>query len=201
MATIQFKITLRESAPKVWRRFKVSDQYRMDRFHQVIQIVMGWQNSHLHEFLRVEDDERIGMVLDDIPDAREEIRDETEIYLKELELEEGDKFIYLYDLGDDWHHLLKVEKIEERDIDLPVCIEGDGACPPEDVGGIGGYKGFLNILEDPEHDEYQQWSDWAGADFDPLQFSVEEVNEELERFGKWHNKNPKAKSTPWHDIS
>ena len=48
--TLQFSIQLMGSNPLIWRTFKVSDSYRLDRFHQVIQIVMGWYNAHLHEF-------------------------------------------------------------------------------------------------------------------------------------------------------
>ena len=50
MRELQIKISLANSHIPIWRRFLITEDYRLDRFHQVIQIVMGWWNSHLHEF-------------------------------------------------------------------------------------------------------------------------------------------------------
>jgi hypothetical protein len=46
----QLKITLRGSKPPIWRRVVVRADMRLDRLHQVIQIAMGWTNSHMHQF-------------------------------------------------------------------------------------------------------------------------------------------------------
>jgi Plasmid pRiA4b ORF-3-like protein len=47
----QVKITLADVAdPPVWRRLLVPAAIRLDRFHQVIQAVMGWEDYHLHVF-------------------------------------------------------------------------------------------------------------------------------------------------------
>ena len=34
----------------IWRRFVVPGDITLDRLHDVIQIVMGWQDCHLHTF-------------------------------------------------------------------------------------------------------------------------------------------------------
>lgn len=47
----QLKITLRGLRPLIWRRFEVPGEYTLDRLHRVIQRVMGWTDSHLHEFI------------------------------------------------------------------------------------------------------------------------------------------------------
>ena len=44
------KIQLLDIEPTIWRRFVVSASITLDRLHDVIQIVMGWTDSHLHEF-------------------------------------------------------------------------------------------------------------------------------------------------------
>ena len=44
------KISLLEIEPEIWRRFVVPADITLDRLHDVIQIVMGWTDSHLHEF-------------------------------------------------------------------------------------------------------------------------------------------------------
>src|SRR5437879_12551440 len=46
----QLKVTLKWSKPPIWRRVIVSADIRLDRLHTVIQVIMGWTNSHLHQF-------------------------------------------------------------------------------------------------------------------------------------------------------
>ncbi len=195
--TLHFKITLMGSKPPIWRKFEVTDNYRFDRFHQVIQIVMGWYNAHLHEF-RFQD-RQIGMLLDDDFDLPE-VEDETTLYLKDLSLNQGDAFVYLYDFGDSWEHVIHLEKISDATLFSPVCKEGDRACPPEDCGGIWGYTDLLEVLKNPSDSEYESWIEWLPEGFDPQVFPIDKVNKELKKFGIWHNKNPRAKSTPWHQI-
>ena len=45
----QFKITLKEIKPPIWRRIQVKD-CSLDKLHEHIQTAMGWTNSHLHQF-------------------------------------------------------------------------------------------------------------------------------------------------------
>ncbi|MCH7688732.1 MAG: plasmid pRiA4b ORF-3 family protein, partial [Planctomycetes bacterium] len=45
----QFKITLIESQPPIWRRIQVKNG-TLDKLHERIQTAMGWTNSHLHQF-------------------------------------------------------------------------------------------------------------------------------------------------------
>src|SRR4051812_37769128 len=45
----QFKITLLDSHPPIWRRIQVPDG-TLDQLHEHIQTAMGWTNSHLHQF-------------------------------------------------------------------------------------------------------------------------------------------------------
>lgn len=186
-----------ESEPLIWRRFRVTDDYRIDRFHQVLQITMGWNNSHLHEFCIK--DWSIGMVYDTY-DNFPEVEDETELYLRDMKLKESDSFTYIYDFGDNWQHLLSVEKVYSGELEYPECLEGKGACPPEDCGGIWGYTDLLEILKDESHPEYEEYIDWLPGEFDPDYFPVKAVNQELKSFGEWHRKHPRKKSTPWHQI-
>lgn len=45
----------------------------------------------------------------------------------------------------------------------PGCVNGEGACPPEDCGGVGGYAELLEALADPHHHEHEQMRQWAGS--------------------------------------
>jgi len=47
----QLKVILLESKPRVWRRFVVPADIPLDQLHIVTQIVMGWENMHLHRFV------------------------------------------------------------------------------------------------------------------------------------------------------
>ncbi len=91
----------------------------------------------------------------------------------------GNKLVdYIYDFGDNWEHIIKLEKIFPRDknVDYPICIAGKRACPPEDCGGIWGYENFLEIINDPDNEEYEDMIEWVGGEFDPEHFDVKEVS-------------------------
>jgi len=51
--TNQIKVTLRGIKPPIWRRLRVPGNIRLVRLHEVLQIAMGWSNSHLHLFEKV----------------------------------------------------------------------------------------------------------------------------------------------------
>jgi hypothetical protein len=93
------------------------------------------------------------------------------------------KFVYQYDFGDSWEHLIVVEKLsEDTEIVNPVCIAGARACPPEDSGGPWGYAAKLEALANPEDDDEERdhWREWMG-DFDPERFDMDRVNKQLKR--------------------
>jgi hypothetical protein len=47
------------------------------------------------------------------------------------------------------------------------------------VGGPWGYADFLDAIADPKHGRHEQVLEWVGGEFDPEEFAVEEVNEQL----------------------
>jgi len=90
-------------------------------------------------------------------------------------------FRYIYDYSDAWWHKVKIEKTVELDVPIArgICIGGENACPPEDIGGVPGYEEFLAIMADPSHPEHDERKAWIGGDFDPKAFSIEETNRRL----------------------
>ena len=176
----QIKITLTGFQPPIWRRMQVRGNITLAVFHGVVQVVMGWSNSHLHRFIMqgttYERPEQ-GDVGANKP------KDERNFAVCDLVSQEGSQFTYVYDFGDNWQHDLLVEKIHpaEEDTHYPICLEGARACPPEDVGGIPGYEHFLDAIREPTHPEHQECLDWIGGTFDPEKFDLDKVNRTLRR--------------------
>ena len=176
----QLKMSLVEIEPEIWRRLVVPRGVRLDRLHEIFQVAMGWTNSHLHEFRA--GDTRYG---EPDPEYDEgDVRDERSVRLFEVAPGVNDSFLYQYDFGDSWEHRVVVEKIltpEESPPDLPVCLAGARACPPEDCGGVPGYEGFLEAIRDPTHEEHQAMLAWVGGKFDAEAFDLGKVNRRLRR--------------------
>jgi hypothetical protein len=96
------------------------------------------------------------------------------------------QFIYEYDFGDSWRHVVEIEEVRDSDPeDRTRCLEGARACPPEDCGGIGGYERLLQILFDPTHEEFEELRAWAGRDFQPERFDIRAANEQLAQLNPW----------------
>jgi hypothetical protein len=173
----QLRIELCYTDPVIWRQLLVPGSLKLSRLHAVLQVVMGWEGGHLHEF--VIGDTRYG---EPDPDFSSDLPcvDETKVTLAKA-LGARKSFIYLYDYGDDWEHRVKVEKVLPPDMDLPwpLCLDGRHACPPEDVGGVPGYYEFLDTINDPAHDDHQPMLEWCGGHFDPAAFDLDDVNQRL----------------------
>lgn len=81
-------------------------------------------------------------------------------------MKEKQKYTYIYDFGDDWMHKITLEKITEEVHKNADCIDGEGACPPEDCGGPWGYAELKEKLSDAKHSEYTEIREWMGLDED-----------------------------------
>jgi len=177
----QLKITLNDISPPIWRRIQIPGEFTLGQLHDVLQIVMGWTNSHLHQFTI--NGEYYGDPEDDIF-GELGIKDETRCKLNKMIPKEGFRFSYLYDFGDSWHHTILVEKFlpANKEIRYPTCLKGKRACPPEDVGGYPGYEMFLKAINDPAHPQYNDYMTWIGGKFDPDEFDLDAINEYLGQF-------------------
>ena len=171
----QLKITLIGSKPPIWRRIIVSNDMTLDKLHLVIQIAMGWTNSHLHQFIS---NGLFYGIKDDDFEFDMDIEDESKYKLNQLLKSEKDTIIYEYDFGDSWEHNVLLEKILPFNTDkkLPCCIKGKRACPPEDCGGIWGYGNLIDILNDAEHPEHESMLEWLDVELDPEAFDIAQTN-------------------------
>ena len=173
----QLKVTLTGSKPPIWRRLIVKDDTRLDQLHSILQIAMGWSDYHLHQF-RVRGGLYIGLPDPDFD--TDYLEDERRVYLHNIISSPKDNFVYEYDAGDNWEHKVVLEKILPLNFsESPRVIKGKKACPPEDCGGIWGYYDFLDAIQDPEHEEHESMLEWVGREFDPDEFDMDSINQEL----------------------
>jgi hypothetical protein len=175
----QVKLTLLGTKPPIWRRLLVPAGLTLEQLHHVVQAAMGWQDSHLHSF-------RIGQKSFSIPDPEDALiglpgGDERKVRLFTVLGKVGSKAVYTYDFGDDWEHSISVEKVlqPEEGRTYPVCVAGKRRGPPEDCGGVPGFYNLLEAISDPDHEDHEDMQEWIGGDFDPEDFSVDQVNEML----------------------
>src|SRR6266436_9095184 len=174
----QFRLSLAEVRPTVWRRIQVPDDCTLARLHKIIQAVMGWQDYHLHEFTI--DGQAYG---DPEVDEEDRLVDDRTVRLRDLDLAIGGRIEYAYDFGDNWQHVLELEdKMPPvAGAIYPLCAGGECSAPPEDVGGVSGYEEFLEALSDPDHEEHEHMKSWIGRPFNSTAFSANEANERLRK--------------------
>ena len=164
---LQVRITLMDvDDPPVWRRVIIPAAYSLDRVHAVIQAAMGWQDCHLHAF-------RVGDSSYGLPDPDSELGylDERKFRLDRLT---ANRIFYEYDFGDGWEHELVIEEhtTAAEGTAYPVCVAGEGACPPEDCGGSPGFAEFKALLAGPPSTEREEMLEWAGGEYDPSRFNL-----------------------------
>jgi len=164
---VRIKVILKDVKPDVTRRLVVPFALRLDRLHLTLQAAFGWTDSHLFEFFA-------GEVHWGIPnpdnDYGQQLIDARKARLSDIIHKTGAKTIhYLYDFGDSWDHVIKLEKwFDDVPTDgLPLLLDAVGRCPPEDVGGAPGYADYLEATSDPTHPEHEHMRLWGPERFDP----------------------------------
>ena len=177
----RLKVTLVGSRPPIWRRLLVPSDITLDRLHHVLQLAMGWDDSHLHQF------QIDGMIFSD-PRFLDDTGNPAEwtVRLDQVVPFPKTRFRYQYDFGDSWDHEILVEAVQppEPGMHYPACIAGKRAGPPEDCGGVWGYAYLIEALSDPENPDHAERLEWLGGPFDPEAFDLDAVNQQLARYGR-----------------
>lgn len=160
----RLRIDLKGAKPPIWRRVEIPGDLTLAALHDVIQTVFEWEGYHLHVFETAYGDFGDGDV--DLGHGLD-----SEVTIEQILTGPGAKLTYVYDYGDYWEHVVRVERTYHADPDIPYprCIGGRRAAPPEDCGGLWEYQESLR-----EHGD-------AGADV----FDRDELNRRLHD-GRWH---------------
>jgi len=190
----EIDLWLIDSDPPIWRTLAVPANLTLGMLHHLIQIVMRWEDAHLHQFETksgrcFEPRQQVGGV-----DAmwrmmvgqHDRVEDERRVTLRDVFDELKQKIVYVYDFGDSWAHgikLINTHADASAFARVPVCLAGQRAGPPEDCGGIWGYQEKLEILRnpDPEDEWHQEIIEWMGGeDYDPEAFDLAEKNRHID---------------------
>ena len=171
----QLYVQLLDIEPVIWRRLVAPIDWDLGRLHLVLQAAFNWWDYHLHTF-------EIGGLSYGDPEAGNELAgeldarvfDQAEVRLADFSRDDGVRFVYTYDFGDNWRHRVELEDLVAEDVapKSARCVGGARARPPEDVGGVGGYEQFLEVIGDPDHTEHRETKRWCGGHFDPEWFDI-----------------------------
>lgn len=198
--SLLLSIELKHAPLKITRQFQVPADLTLTQLHQVIQIVMGWHNDHLWQFMDAKrncyinedgNDPALANMMEQVfgmmkmqgamePDAQDGLSPDH-YQIGELLQKPKDWLDYDYDFGDSWEHRITLNKILEGRHDIQV-IKAQNACPPEDCGGVWGYAEILEVLKKKRKSRNdKEMLDWLGDGFDPTAFDIEQVNRELKQ--------------------
>lgn len=173
------RVELEEIQPTIWRTVILPKSANLGWIHAVIQIAMGWTNSHLHKFNLGDDtisDPSFNLNEFEVDPP---VTDENTVTVDQVAKTKTPVLVYRYDFGDSWNHLLTFEPLSKGQYPaerLAVCVGGSRACPPEDCGSVPGYEDLLEALRNKKHPEHRAMKRWLGRLYDPELFSVEKAN-------------------------
>ena len=155
---------------------------RLAALHDIIQVLFHWQDYHLYEFVA---GERVYGVPTDEDEWYDRKTYKAEaIRLKTLVERGVDRFLYVYDFGDNWRHDVIVEEIRDgaADTEYPAFVDGARRAPPEDVGSTDGFMEFLEAVLDASHEEHRRMTEWYGGAFDPEDIDEQRIRSVLKMF-------------------
>ncbi len=181
---VRAKVHILGIEPKITRTLDLVMALNVAQLHEVLQAAFGWTDSHLHRF-------NIGGIIYGAPEFDKDglfdnrIFEATELRMLDFVFpydpeEPPIAILYEYDFGDNWRHLLRLERLpREEGVIYPRCIAGSRAAPPEDVGGPGGYADFLEVWLDPDHEQHKAIRRWVGRKFQPEKCDLDAINKAI----------------------
>jgi hypothetical protein len=91
------KVTLKGIRPQIWRRVLVPGNVTLLQLHRILQVAMGWNDRHLHQF-------EVAGVFYGEPSVEgyRPIKDQRKFKLAEVAPAVKTKFAYEYDFSASW---------------------------------------------------------------------------------------------------
>ena len=187
------RIKLNDAPVKIWRELVVPSNITLELLAFVLIDAMGWAHEHLYQFRGKND-----VVYMNSHEIREHKNSffgflsrvqyvNTETTSLDMVLQpKGGRIKFEYDMGDSWTHDVWVKgardyaKNEEPVIKL---LKAEGACPPEDCGGVWGYAELLELNNKKRKTaEDKEQLDWYGIfkDYNPEECDLESLQDDIE---------------------
>jgi hypothetical protein len=173
---------------EVWRKITVPAGITFKQLHIVIQSSFNWLTYHMFDFCvfdNSDDGKPVALISDSGNDISEQFAEQMKIYTSKTKLAEFlpkyKRVLYTYDYGDDWRHLVELlSVIDDYGKDYPMCLDGKGDAPPEDVGGEPGYADFLEAINERTHPDHSDMIKWGKSQrFES--FDIDKVNMRLKK--------------------
>jgi hypothetical protein len=174
---LQFRVSVNDVKPEIWRRVLVSSNTTLAGLHRVLQILMGWNDTHLYAFVINKRRYSPATGDDDVTAKRNSI----ETKLSGIPAANRKFITYEYDFGDSWEVQLCSEP-ERKGLqaeNVAECIEGSRHGPVEDSGGSRGYMEKTKMYGNPQHKSYLDVRKFIGPNFDSEAFDLVQTNEKL----------------------
>lgn len=177
----QVKIHLLGASPMIWRRLLLRDDTNLADLHGIIQLVMGWENFHLHCFEL--DGKSYGINYDGGGQWFSSSAKET--LLRDFKLRCKDKFKYTYNYFANWEVQIRLEKILDfkKGQQYPFCKAGNNAGPIEEVQNMDHFEAIRDLFSYPEIDFFKILQFHENIDFSwkPNVFKKKVVNAWLKK--------------------
>jgi hypothetical protein len=162
----------------VSRRLLVSTRATLLELHAIFQRAFGQHESAEHRF------DVDGVAYHDPEGGQDELHSTELNDLRSLGLHAGLTFVHESPTPSSaWRHSVVVEQLSPRLTGqrLPLCIEGEGASPPEDCDGPEEYGEMLAALASPYDPEAAELRQWLPEQFDPTFCDVPAINVALSK--------------------
>lgn len=169
------RIELLGTDPVIWREVEAPTSITLTVLHDIIQITMGWYDSHLWEFII--DKRTFGMKMDEEWGETSNAQ-ASKTRLRDVLGPRSTRIDYMYDFGDSWMHRLTVTRIRQGlpELRYPRYVGGEWNGPPEDCGGIPGFYDTREILTNPDHPDHEDmrehYGDWDPAKIDERRIAI-----------------------------
>ena len=200
MQVQNLSIKLVDSNPIISRRLQVPVTMNLHELHRLIQAAMPWGNCHMYEFhykseqYWYKEEDEVAKFFGDEP-AHQATKQWS--LARFLQHTNAKSFHYVYDMGDNWDHLIKIgATVESKPGEIyPKLLGAKGASPPEEIGGIYRYNWALVTLNEPERDDYEETVSWFSNDFDPNADVFPALENRVVEFAKKYQKKLKKHSS------
>ena len=173
------RIELDGAKPQVWRELEVPSSISLASLAQAILLAMGWDESHLHQFITKGRDYYATSLNEIGSDFSEGSKDGTRYSISHLLKRKGSKVVFEYDYGDSWQHLVELKataKYADGEKKAVKLTGGANACPPDDCGGIYRYNHLVQQMEKhPDSRDLHEFYEWMGCKWNPAFFPLEEA--------------------------